>query len=273
MRVVSLLFVVLAISVGTGEALAREKAGGEKPAMNTEVAKAHHETAKKHFRLSNFEEALVQFKMAYKYAPLPKLLFNIAACHEGLGNLKEARDTYWLFLQKMPGTSHRSVVEARLENLTKRLEKLKKAEGQASAGVKRPEPDGIPPRDAIPAPAQEGGATSWKKVAGWTGVGAGAAALVAGVVLGVLAGQKEEEYRDGIASKQIWYEQLNVQEAGERYEAAAIGTLVAGGILAAAGAGLLIWDMLGGAEEAGGVAGVASYATGSGAGVTALVRF
>ena len=94
MRLLGVSILAVAISMFPGIVRADDAADKKKAALNKEVARAHHETAKKHFRLSNFEEALVQFNKAYEYAPLPKLLFNIAACHEGLDNLKQARDTY-----------------------------------------------------------------------------------------------------------------------------------------------------------------------------------
>lgn len=237
--------------------------------MNKEVARAHHETAKKHFQLSNFEEALVQFKMAYKFAPLPKLLFNIAACHEGLGNLREARDTYWLFLQKMPGTPHRVVVEARLENLTRRL---KKQDASSAAEQEMAKP-AVAPAPAIPQP--EVRPARWKKIAGWTGVGVGGAALLTGVIFGAMAEQKEREYRQGIQDKRLYHDQLQTADTGRLYETVGIATLIAGGVIAAAGGGLLLWEALGPDEKEGeaDLTALAPFAITSGAGVVGRVRF
>ncbi len=61
MRLLGVSILAVAISMFPGIVRADDAADKKKAALNKEVARAHHETAKKHFRLSNFEEALVQF--------------------------------------------------------------------------------------------------------------------------------------------------------------------------------------------------------------------
>ena len=68
---------------------------------------------------------------------------------------------------------------------------------------------------------------------------AGGALLITGVVLGALAQSKADEYSNA------YYDQLQaIDEAGQRYETGQIVTLAAGGVLAAAGGGLLLYDHL-----------------------------
>lgn len=58
---------------------------------------------------------------------------------------------------------------------------------------------------------------------------------------------KNQEYEDGMGAPAGWktYDELqDVREKGERYQKIETATLVVGGVLAAAGAGLLVWDAL-----------------------------
>lgn len=272
MRKAGILLLVVATLLSPRPARADDTQDKDKAAMDKEVAQAHHETAKKHFRLSNFEEALVQFNKAYKYAPLPKLLYNIAACHEGLGNLPEAINTYWLFLEKMPGTPHRTVVEARIKNLTRRLKSQQDAKDTSEANRDKPAP---PQATRQPAPAKPTDQpTRWKKIAGWTAVGVGGAALITGAVFGALAEQKESEYRQGIQDKRTYFEQQQTEDAGRLYQSVGVASLVAGAVIAGAGGGLLLWEALGGGgQEAAGLTALAPMISNRCAGVVGQVRF
>ena len=277
MRLAGILLLMTMILFSPRGARSEDNRARAEATMNKELARSHHETAKKHFQLSNFEEALVQFKMAYKYAPLPKLLFNIAACHEGLGNLREARDTYWLFLQKMPGTPHRAVVEARIENLTKSLSRQDAARAAAASEADKAsasEADKAAKAQPVPAPG-EGRPSRWKKIAGWTAVGVGGAAMITGAIFGALAQQKESEYRQGIEDKRLYHDQLQTEEAGRRYQTAGVASLVVGGVIAAAGGGVLLWEALGrdGEKGSAGLTALAPFASQRCFGVAGQVRF
>ncbi len=173
----------------------------------------------------------------------------------------------------MPGTAHRDVVEARLQNLTRRLKKQQENSRMLIAAPRPAEPVAAP----APAPPDLDAQRSerWKKTAGWTAVGLGGAAILTGVIFGALAEQKEGEYQDGVKEKQIYYEQLQVEEAGRRYQTVSIASLVAGSVLAAAGGGILLWNTLGRREKKPDSveAAFAPFATGTGAGITGRVRF
>ena len=99
------------------------------------------------------------------------------------------------------------------------------------------------------APKDKPAARGWKKPAGWTTVGVGGASLVVGIVCGAMASRKSNEHdsaRDGGGV----YDDLNeIQRTGERYESAQVALMMAGGVLAAVGGGLLIWEQLGRKEE------------------------
>lgn len=225
-----------------------------------QLAKKHYELGEQFYKISNYPRALVEFSSAYKLYPLPGLLFNIARCHEVMANLEKARDHYKLYLKRMPRSPKYSLVELRIKTLEQRLaareaKRTPKPKPPLPAPVK-PDDPGVPA--SVPAAPKPDEPTSpvvapvtpvdeptapwgWKRTAGWTAVGVGGAALVAGVVLGAMASGKAAEYEDN-KDTYFWDDLEELRESGESLEAGQIALLVAGGVIAAAGAGLLLWD-------------------------------
>ena len=74
--------------------------------------------------------------------------------------------------------------------------------------------------------------------------GVGGVSLVAGIVCGAMASKKSNEHEDARDSGGVYDDLIEIQRAGEKYESAQIALMVAGGVLAAVGGGLLIWEML-----------------------------
>ncbi len=123
------------------------------------------------------------------------------------------------------------------------------------------------------APRDQSPGRTWKTTAGWTAVGVGGASLVAGMVLGVMARNKQSEFDEG-AAVMAWEDLEPIDRAGKRLQQGQIVTLATGGVVLVAGAGLFLWDMLtgrGGRAVTG--ASVAPLFTGRGGGVAAQVSF
>lgn len=78
----------------------------------TAVAKAHFDTARAHYELGRFAEALAEFEKAYEAKPLPKLLFNIGQCHFQEKRYARAVFFYERYLELNPDLADRDVVEA-----------------------------------------------------------------------------------------------------------------------------------------------------------------
>jgi tetratricopeptide (TPR) repeat protein len=210
-------------------------------APGVDLARKHSDLARKLYQTSQHGEALVEFKKAYELAPLPDLLFNIARCHEVLAQLEEAVRHYQLYLDQRRDAPDRALVELRIANLRQRL-----------AEQRRP-------------------AARWKRPAGWILAGVGAASLVAGIVCGAVAKQKGDDFASGLAGGRPYGELMEIDSAGKRYQTAQIATLVAGGVLAATGGALLLWDGLRRPESR--RAAITPYATGAGVGIAARARF
>lgn len=96
---------------------------------DAQAAKAKFAAGARHFDLSEFDEALADFKDAYRNKPDPVLLYNIAQCHRKLGHTDEAISFYQSYLRRAPEAKNRDEVERRI----KELEVLRDAQGAANA--------------------------------------------------------------------------------------------------------------------------------------------
>lgn len=237
---------VIVILLG-GLLLARPMSALAQPAADVdsptrELAKRHFQTGNTYYSVANYKEALSEFEKAYKLLALPGMLFNIGRCHENLGNLKAAIESYRRYLREHKETPE-PTVKLRIENLEKRL-----AEQQPQT----PPPDKTPASTAVPeqvpvapprAPADERSGPRWKRPAGWATLGVGVVSLVTGIAFGAMVRSKSQEYEDG-AKVKTYTELQDIRSSGESYQKIEIATLVVGGVLVAAGSGLLIWDAL-----------------------------
>jgi tetratricopeptide (TPR) repeat protein len=224
MRTVAAIMVALA-----AQAIAASPARAE-PTPTQVLARKHYETGKSYYAIANYREARDEFEKAYRLEPLPALLYNIARCDESLGDLRQAIGSYRRYLASDKGASDRSLVEARIANLERRLET------EAAAARARPS-DGEPPAGA-----------RWRRPTAWAAIGAGGAALVVGIVAGAMVRKKNDEYAAGAAPDggKTYAELERIADAGRRWQSAELATLVAGGALAAVGGSLLLWDALAG---------------------------
>ena len=263
----SSILVLMLLALSPGLALAGNP-------MTRELARKHYELGETLYQTSSYPEALVEFEKAYKLEPLPELLFNIARCHEVLANLDLAIQKYEEYLQNKPDADNRALVEARLKNLRKRQTTapmpapVKPTSTSVGAG---PAPARSAPKPEQPPPRER--RDSWKRIAGWVGVGLGVAGLGAGVALGAMAGSKDAEFDEAFGKNKPYGELLEIDDAGRQYNTAAIASMVTGGALAAAGVGLLLWYYLGGERAGEGTASVTPLLSPEHLGLGATVRF
>jgi hypothetical protein len=152
------MVVLLALPLATGAADAQ-------PASPTDQARQHFTRGKELFASGEYRGAIGEFAAADKLAPSPLLEFNIALCHERLGERSEAVRRYRLYLERVPDAANRGAVEAKIAQLEGEM----KSEADAKAGA----PAGPPPAGAVvPVPPVPGGAAP--PVGGSPPAGAGA---------------------------------------------------------------------------------------------------
>lgn len=223
---------------------------GAQTTTETDLAKTHYLLGQKYYRASNYPKALAAFNEAYKLDAKPGLLFNIARCQEVMGQLKQAVANYELYLQKIPTAPNRELVKTRVKNLQVVITARQAPEPTpAPAPASQPAPTTAPAveprtRPALDPPAAVDRAMPWRRTTGWVALGVGGAALATGVVLGTLASGKADEHDQAVQDKQTYQQIEQIIDAGQRYETAQVATLITGGVLMAAGAGLLVWDLL-----------------------------
>jgi tetratricopeptide (TPR) repeat protein len=247
-------------------------AAAEDETVTHELARKHYDIGKSYYEIANYAQALEEFKKAYALQPLAGLIFNMGRCHEGLGDLKQAIGQYRLYLSKLPpDSSNRAVVELRIKNLERRMG----AEHPPAAS--KPEvtpPTGNPPTTGgTETPSTPSGPVRWKRIVGWTAVGAGVVSLAAGIGLGAVVRTKNSDYRDAVAANKTYFELNQIASSGRSYQKGEIALLVVGGLLTAGGVGFVIWDALSKREAPASAARIVPYCAGGGAGVLGSVQF
>jgi hypothetical protein len=110
----------LAASIAAFAALLAPPAGGTAHAQQagaTDQARQHFTRGKQLFATGDYRGAIGEFAAADKIAPSPLLEFNIALCHERLGERAEAVRRYRLYLERVPAATNRKVVEDKIARL------------------------------------------------------------------------------------------------------------------------------------------------------------
>jgi tetratricopeptide (TPR) repeat protein len=201
-----LLGIVGAIAFGL---LALTPSAQAAPPMEDKAqARLHFEAGARHYDLSEWDQALVEFKEAYRQMPDPSFLYNIAQCHRRLGHGEDALTFYRTYLRRAPEAVNRDEVERRIAELEaeKQAQQLRQAEEDrqhnAAAGPLAPaqgseaarpsllghEPPGDRSDEQVsltqaPADSSSGHGSIFTRWWFWTAVGA---LVTGGVVAGLL---------------------------------------------------------------------------------------
>ena len=255
------------------------------PSADDEFARKHFKLGEEYHNRADYEKALEHFTKSFELSGKPALLFNMARCQELLGEHQKAIDLYNRFLKHEPPQAE--LVRQRVANLTRLVDKKRlKARQQIPAAettapaaeqapASKPAPKPAPPR---PAPSESAPVKAAPgrplRVAGWALVGVGAAAMITGVAMGVLAADKASELEDLNAGGVTEFAQVaDKEDAGRGLQAGQIAALAVGGAAAAVGAVLLILDSSRASTEGGGGAWLAPSVSPGGAWVSAGMRF
>jgi tetratricopeptide (TPR) repeat protein len=198
-------FAVLASPVRAHAAGHAHASHAETNETDARAKKLYHE-GDRAYAEGRYEEAAADFEKAYELSQRPLLLFNLANAYERAGHYQKAANALSQYLpHAKPG--ERDMVQQRLDNLTKRAEKRAKERQKAEqaeraeqteeqakqrAAAPPPAPEPAPPEPAPPKP--EPAPASPPPTAAYVLLGAGGAAITAGVVFAVLAlGARSDE--------------------------------------------------------------------------------
>jgi hypothetical protein len=140
------------------------------PADEMAEAKEHFKKGQTHYALGEFDEAVAEFRAAYRLRDEPAILFNIAQAMRQLGQFKQAHFYYAQYLARRPEATNRADVEQFMVQMRRKAdaeeeaERLRRAAEGARAlstpSVQAPVAQVSPaqPIDAPVASGREGGA-------------------------------------------------------------------------------------------------------------------
>ena len=260
MRITTLLL-ALASVLAAAPAASQDQptACPEKPAdqeIARNLAGSFFSSAERSFKEKRFDDALAKFVCSLRMMDHENTLFNVAHVALFAENKQAALALFRAYVADHPkGRTSREMRKmiTQLESEAGSQEPASEApreeappapepaeEEQAPTGAAAPAPE---PKAAGAPEAAEGGKPGgpmarYLKIGGWTGVGAGAAALVIGAVLqGVSAAARQDalDARD-------YGKFVDERDRSSSLQAGAIAGFVIGGVLGGAGAFLLLWD-------------------------------
>ncbi len=91
------------------------------PPSVTLQAKAHFRAGTMLYGQARYREAIAEFEAAYRLRPHGVLFYNLAQCHERLGDIPAALRAYHDYLRAAPGAEDRAAVKRKI---VRRLSKL-----------------------------------------------------------------------------------------------------------------------------------------------------
>lgn len=214
----------------------------------TSQARERFKSAQLHYSLGEFEDAVKDFREAYRLRQEPAILFNIAQCYRQLRMWREAYFNYRQYLNLKKDVQNRDEVESLLGEMRKRMDEedaqktriapnpalAKNAETTLSIPATPPQPPQEAPLFATSAPVpQEGGGVRPAHVAGYVALGLGVAAEGAAFLFHssaqTAADQFNQKYQSG---------QLTAADAQLKNDAQSKGTLATAALIG--GAALIV---------------------------------
>ena len=140
----------------TGAAGAPSAARAEDQA--TKQARQHARNAKQYFDLGQWDEAIAEYREAYRLRSDPAFLFKIAQSYRRKGDLQPALDLYKNYLIENPTTPKRTDIEKRIQTLEEEMKKRPAAPAplarEPSPAAPEPSPKtNVAPPAPMPAPA------------------------------------------------------------------------------------------------------------------------
>jgi len=231
----SLLLAALAVLTVPARSLAQAAAAPATSEGEDAEARSLYAAGQVAFREGRFENALDYFERAYALSHRAGLLYNVGTTQDRLRRDAEALAAFERYLAELPEAQNRGEVEARIVVLREAIARQASSEPDP---VAEPTVPATTPRSSTP--SQE------PNVGAWVMVGAGGAAIAAGVVLLALAASDVASV-EGSAPGSMW---SAVRDAYGRSEAESIAGAVLLGVGGAAAIAGIVWAVLPGEGEA-----------------------
>ena len=238
------------------------------PHASAQTAESPDDAARRHFRLGQahydngeFAEAATEFDEAYRLSQRAQLLYNVYVSYRDAGDLPHAQAALRLYLQLMPDAENAAQLRARLAAMDRVLAPsttttttTTTTETPTTATATEPETTTEPTTDTatttdttteatppVEPHAQSSGGGVGSSPVGWIVGGIGAAAMIGGIITGVLAldAQNTLDAQCGPDHLSCPAGFESTRNNGQTLSAATDGLLIGGGVVLVAGVVLL----------------------------------
>ncbi len=243
--------------------------------LDDQAAREYFLAGRNLYALGRFSEAAGQFQQAYDLSHRKQLLYNLYVAYRDAGDREHAASSLHAYLDQMDASeldpTERHNLEARLHALDEGLAQdraaREEAERAAAEATRRDEEERARQERA----SGGGGASGGASPVPWIIAGVGGAALVVGVVTGIVALDAKSTLDAACDSNHVCPDTVELTDAYDRGSSLATATdvlFIAGGIVAAAGLTWGLIQLLGGGVEESEPPPVAAWCGPSGCGAT-----
>lgn len=260
------LGLVLCVSVPTATVTTRASAQAE---SSDDAARRHFRLGQAHYENGEFAEAATEFDEAYRLSQRPQLLYNVYVAYRDAGDMPHAAHALRLYLELVTDAENGTQLRARLVAMERVLASsgttTTTTTDTATTTTETPTTtttDGATTADTVatsdtaattdtstasssdtvtPPPSSGGGGGFGSSPVGWIVGGVGAAAMIAGIVTGVMAldAQSTLDNQCGPDHRSCPPGFESTRSTGQTLGAATDGLLIGGGVALAAGVVLL----------------------------------
>lgn len=238
--------------VCVGSALAQEEGDNAEAMdmarehMNDERARSHFEAGRSLYEAGAFDRAAAEFQEAYTLSNRPELLYNIYVASRDAGDVRKAASSLERYLDEMENVPDRANLSARLEALRAQVMELEaqqaaEREREAEAEARRREEEARRREEEEARRRQQAEAEAIPMVP-LIVAGVGAAALIGGVVTGVLALGTVSDIDDQCRGGACSYPEFDDDRSSARTLVGLTDALLIGGTVLLAGG--LTWAAL-----------------------------
>ena len=191
-------------------------------------ARLHFEAGSSYYREGDYQTALREYQTAYRFAPRPALLYNIAQCWDRLGDKEQTVAYLRRYLEAEPAAEDRPAVERWIANLQRALEDARRPPPPAPSAA----PPSVSATAPPPSPPDSAG-----RFYTWIAAGTAVALGAAGLTFGLLARSRYDDLHDGCGATTEGCAAKDVD--GVRGRALAANVLLGASAAALATAGVL----------------------------------
>lgn len=240
----ALLASMVVVTVATPEAEAQTR--GQIRRARVLFARGIHQ-----YDRHRYTAALRTFTRAYQLAPAPPIVFNMAQCHQALGNDERAVESYRLFLQLAPDAPNRADVERKIRQLEAHIAAERHRQQRQLVREVSQEQERIADQERVEEDEDDGGGGGSVGLVTWITLGTGLVTTGIGALFHLDAVAQQDALDDPqLDCHRALGRCLDIVETGDRSAMLRTILLPAGGAILVTGVIMLIADLGSDDEEA-----------------------